>query len=290
MWAEIAAEGFAWSYRVFRLIHGGIAALFEGFWMGVLPESALDLISEGSYGDGAAYTNARWLDSGLQFWEDLAVRRFFDPETAAQSRICVAAAGGGREVIALARMGFSVDGFDCSRRMVAAGVAALAERKIAAKFEWAAPCDAPPATEIYTGVIVGWNGYTYIAPRERRINFLKKMRARVNPGAPALVSVAIRTPGRIAQWTARIANVVRVCTFRRPVFEAGTGFQLRPRVEFTRAQLEQEMSEAGFAPQAFYKWGGFGAVVCLAVEVSASPVPRREIGQTVAKQAPPAAK
>ena len=168
MWAEIGASVFLGSYRVFRFVHGAAKSLFEGFWMGLLPERSWDIISERSYGAGENYTRTAWLDSGLQFWEDLAVRRFFHPEAANGMRIWVAAAGGGREMIALSRMGFSVDGFDCSRSMVAAGVAALSERRIAGNMEWAPPCQSLATSENYSAVIVGWNGYTYIAPRDRR--------------------------------------------------------------------------------------------------------------------------
>jgi hypothetical protein len=44
-------------YRIFRALNGGSGALFEGFRMGRLSESALDTISEKSDGDGRQYTN-----------------------------------------------------------------------------------------------------------------------------------------------------------------------------------------------------------------------------------------
>ena len=260
MWVELGAIAFSWSYRAFRFLQGGLRALFEGFWMGLLPERAWDLISERSYGAGKEYTNRRWLDSGLMFWEVLLVEQFFR----SGARVLVAAAGGGREVIALAVRGFAADGFDCSSSMVAAGVAALAERGIAAKMLWAPPCEVPELNCEYGGVIVGWNGYTYIVPRERRIAFLRKLRALVPEGAPILISVAKRSPSRAVGWTACVANAVRICTGREPIFEDGTTFEWRPRMQFRRGALEQELQEAGFAPRAFYRWGDYCAVAGLA--------------------------
>jgi hypothetical protein len=266
VFGSAAANLYLWSHSLFCVVQGGSQVLFEGFWMGLLPEGACDLISQKSYGDGESYSGKAWLDSGLFFWEELVVRRFFS----AGCRVLVGAAGGGREVIALARMGFAVDAFECSRPMVAKGQRALEERSIAATLQWAPPCQAPPLTAVYGALIVGWNGYTYILPRQRRIDFMKSLRNHLKPNAPVLVSGAFGSPGsRSARWTCRVANFVRVCTFRSPAFEPGDFFPGRPRHTFTRPQMERELAEAGFTPAAFYRWGPFGAVVCLAQQSDA---------------------
>ena len=78
-----------------------------------------------------------------------------------------------------------------------------------------------------------------------------------------------REPGEAAWhwpvglWGRPDANAVRRLTFRRPVFGTGSCFPGRPRHQFTRRELEDELSEAGFSPVAFWRWGPFGAVVCL---------------------------
>ncbi len=258
LFTNLIASLYLWSHRLFRVLHGGSQALFEGFWMGLLPESAYDAISELSYGEGKAYTNASYLDQGLHFWEDLAVRTCFSPG----SRVLVAAAGGGRELIALVRGGFQAAGFECSHAMVEAGKHALAERGIAATLDWAPPCVAPRLEGPFDALIVGWNGYCYISPRPRRIVFLKDLRSQLRAGSPVLVSTAIRPPhARVLTWTPRIANAVRICTFRAPVFETGDSFPGRPKLHFTRRQLEQELIEAGYSIDRYYVWGGYGAVV-----------------------------
>jgi hypothetical protein len=127
----------------------------------------------------------------------------------------------------------------------------------------------PPMNGHFDAAIVGWNGYCYISPRSRRIAFLKSLRAQLLPGAPVLVSTAIRTPrARTPAWTARIANAVRTCTFRARVFEPGDSFQGRPKMHFTRLQLERELTDAGFSPAEFYVWGTSGAAVA---KTSAAP-------------------
>ena len=244
---------------MFRVARGGAESLFQGCWMGLLPESVCDEISELSYGDGAAYSNGAYLDSGFHFWEELAIGRYFAPA----GSVLVAAAGSGREMIALARAGFEADGFDCSRPMVQAGREALAARNIAGVLEWAPPCQIPPIRHPYDALIVGWNGYCYISPRFRRIAFLKNLKANLGPGAPVLVSGAFRTKrSQSAVWTPRVGNFVRRVTFRPPAFEAGDLFPGRPRHHFTRGQLEREMTDAGFLPAEFFVWGEFCALVC----------------------------
>jgi hypothetical protein len=258
MFANFVASLYLLCNRFFRVLHGGSLILFEGFWMGLLPESACDAISEQSYGEGTLYTNASYLDQGLHFWEDLAVRTYFSPG----SRVLVAAAGGGREIIALARSGFQAAGFECSHAMVEAGKRALSERGIAATLDWAPPCVALRMEGQFDALIVGWNGYCYISPRARRLVFLKDLRSQLRPGSPILVSTAIRTlQARVLVWTPRVANAIRICTFRAPVFEAGDSFPGRPKLHFTRRQLEQELIEAGYSLTNFYRWGDYGAVV-----------------------------
>jgi SAM-dependent methyltransferase len=265
MFTDFAASLYLWSNRFFRALHGGSQVLFEGFWMGLLPESVYDAISEKSYGEGKNYTHASYLDKGLHFWENLAVQTYFPPG----SRVLVAAAGGGRELIALERSGFQAAGFECSHAMVEAGKRALAERGVAATLDWAPPSVAPPMEGQFDALIVGWNGYCYISPRARRLAFLRDLRSQLRPGSPVLVSTAIRLPhSRVPTWTPRVANAIRICTFRAPVFEAGDSFSGRPKLHFTRWQLERELTEAGFSPVTFYVWGGYGAVVAKVVAKS----------------------
>jgi hypothetical protein len=258
MFTNFVASLYLWSHRLFRILHGGLQVLFEGFWMGLLPESVYDVISEKSYGEGTSYTNPSYLDLGLHFWEDLAVRTYFPHG----SRVIVAAAGGGRELIALERRGFQAAGFECSHAMVEAGKRALAQRGIAATLDWAPPSVVPPMKGPFDALIVGWNGYCYISPRARRLTFLKDLRGYLRPGSPVLVSTAIRhPPSRVLEWTPRVANALRICTFRAPVFEPGDSFPGRPKLHFIRRQLERELKEAGYAITTFYVWGGYGAVV-----------------------------
>jgi hypothetical protein len=255
----LATTYFACNW-IFHAGHAGIRILFEGFWLGLLPDSAVDVISQRSYGGGTEYTRDGYLDSGLQFWEEMAVQRYFPPA----SRVLVASAGGGRELIGLFRAGYRADGFECSAPMVKAGNRALASRGIQSDLRWAPPSSVPDWGKIYEAAIIGWNGYTYISHHARRIDFLKDLATQLAPGAPILLSGAIRTGNSLpAIWIPRVANVIRSITFRPQVFTTGATFPGRPRHEFTRGQLEAELKEAGLSPIAFWKWGVFGAMVAI---------------------------
>jgi len=245
--------------RLFRMVHSGALAAFEGFWMGVLPDSITDQISERSYRSGFPYNSPGYLKAGLQIWEEVAIRRFFAPG----SRVLVAAAGAGREMIALAEAGFEVDGFDCSRTLVAAGQRALAERGIEGKLDWAPPCGVPAISGTYGAAIIGWNGYTYIAPRERRVAFLRSLAPHLGNGAPLLVSVFVNSgSGRTLALTWKIANAVRRLTLRAPSVDAGATFPGRPKHYFKKRHLEAELADAGFVLVSWWTWGTSGAAVC----------------------------
>jgi hypothetical protein len=253
------AEFYLATDRLFRMLHTGALAAFEGFWMGILPESIADQISERSYRSGFPFNSPDYLDAGLQIWEEIAVMRFF----ARGSRVLVAAAGGGREMIALAGAGFEVDGFDCNQALVASGQRVLAERGIGSKLDWAPPCCIPRISGIYGAAIIGWNGYTHIAPRERRVAFLKSLSIHLCSGAPLLVSVFVNTNnGRAWQLTWKIANAVRRLTFRPPSVDAGATFPGRPKHYFIKSQLKAELADAGFAMLDWWTWGSSGAAVC----------------------------
>jgi hypothetical protein len=259
MLESLTATLYLFSHRCFHSIHAGSQALFEGFWMGLLPDAVTDIIAQRSYNEGTEYTNSAYLDSGFQFWEEIAVSRFFPPG----AKVLVASAGGGRELIALARAGYTADGFECSRPMVSAGNRALSQRGVPCRLEWAPPCRIPAISQIYDAAIIGWNGYTYISPEERRIGFMKSLLPYLRPSAPVLVSGAMRTTKGVASLTPRIANLIRALTFRGPAFTTGATFPGRPRHQFAPEQLSAELNAAGYSPAAFWRWGGYGAVVCL---------------------------
>ena len=156
----------------------------------------------------------------------------------------MAAAGACREMLALAKCGFPVNGFDCCGPLIESGRKQLRKHGIDAKLEYAPPSTVPRCGGNYDAVLVGFSGYMYIPGRARRIRFLRDLCDFVNPGAPVMVSFTEGFPGRRRVWTARIGSAVRRLRRAVPIEEGDwlkSGFQHH----FVRQQIVSEMSEAG---------------------------------------------
>ncbi|MGH7782073.1 MAG: class I SAM-dependent methyltransferase [Candidatus Binataceae bacterium] len=227
--------------RVLMWIHNGSAALIQGLSLGLLSNEQLERLTEHRYlRQSAGYSDESYVDSGLFLWEREAIRRYFPPG----GRILVAAAGAGREMIALAKCGFLVKGFDCCAPLVESGRNQLKQHGIDANLDYAPPSTVPESGGDYDAVLVGFSGYMYIPGRVRRIRFLRDLSAFLSPGAPVMVSFAEGSSGRRRAWTARIGSAIRTLRRAEPVEEGDwlkDGFQHH----FDRQQVASELNEAG---------------------------------------------
>jgi hypothetical protein len=249
--------------RALMLFHNGASALIQGLALGLLSNEELERLTQHRYTKHfAPYSSESHVKSGLFIWEREAIRRYFPP----RGRIIVAAAGAGREMIALARCGFRVDGFDCCPPLVETGRSYLKQLNIDAKLIYAPPSTVPACEGGYDAVLVGFSGYMYIAGRNRRIRFLRDLQRLVTPGAPVMLSFTEGDSGRRRVWTARIGTILRRLRRAEPVEEGDclkAGFQHH----FVRQQIASEMSEAGL--DLIYYCGGtcYGHAVGLAKTV-----------------------
>ena len=156
--------------RLLLWIHNSTTALIQGLSLGLLSNDQLERLTEQRYLRQADhYSREAHVNSGLYVWEREAIRRYFPPG----GRILVAAAGAGREMIALADCGFSVDGFDCCAPLVESGQNELRKHHVNAKLVYAPPSTVPACGSHYDAVLVGFSGYMYIPGRARRIGFLR---------------------------------------------------------------------------------------------------------------------
>lgn len=197
---------------------------------------------------------------GLFDWEARVIPRFFPPGGA----LLVLAAGGGREVLALARLGYRVDGYECHPGLVMAARRLLERERVAARVGLV-PRDAAPETgRTFDGVIVGWSAYMLVQGRARRVALLRGLRARVGAGAPILLSFFHRegSPFRHGAIT-RAANALRRLRRAEPVEPGDT---LAPNFIhlFTEDEVRGEMRDGGWDP-VFYSTEGTGHAVGRAV-------------------------
>jgi hypothetical protein len=215
-------------------------AAVSGTCLGLLSEDQLRGLDERYYDVEELYRTPAWNERGLTWWEQEEIERSF----AGRSRIVVAACGGGREVLALLAGGYDAVGYEPHPALRAfaesllrahgqAGRALAAERD---QFPGHGPCD---------GVLVGWGAYGLIAPRERRVGFLRDAAAATAPGGPVMLSFFHRSVhGRDLRVTARMAGWLRRRRGGPPVEIGDTLAPSRVHV-FTREELEHELLDAG---------------------------------------------
>ena len=216
--------------------------LFEGFWLGIGTRRFFHGIDDFCYRSWSRYHDESYNRGGLHAWEARVIEQYFQ----GRESVLLAAAGGGREALALTKMGFQVRGFECHEglRNVANGLLAQASPDnsiLACKRD-----HCPDLDETFDGLIIGWGAYMLIQESHRRVAFLRRMRARTVPGAPLLLSFYYRDGDtRQLLWTARLANFLRMICFRSKV---EIGDRLAPNFVhyFSRNEIERELALADF--------------------------------------------
>jgi hypothetical protein len=250
--------------RFVRLSHG----VFIGAWLGLLSPSDLDDVDDLYYVGASAkqvgpidYTSAEYNKLGFFEWE----QRVIDAHFAPFGSLALMAAGGGREVLALRRSSWQVDAWDCQPAFVAAANALLVAEGFEPCVSFAPRNAVPDGAERYDGVIIGWGAYSLIARRERRVEVLHALRAKVEPGAPLLVSFLTRHSREVDyRITARVGNVVRRAMRRRPL-EVGDTLEPNFVHRFDEHEMRDELAAGGFVMQS-YAHAPYGHAVALAAD------------------------
>lgn len=242
-----------WFNRFVRLA----AVVHEGFWLGCLSADDLNAITAEHYDHSHESASPEHNLRGFLDWELAVVNRHFP----AGSRILVAAAGGGREVLALRRAGYQSDGFECNPVLVQASDA-IFEQLGEPRGVMLCPADqVPPGPATYGGLIVGWSAYTHIPTRGRRVAFLQALRQRALPGAPVLLSFFTRTgASRYDGFVRKGANLFRALRGREESVELGDHLSWSYNHLFTREEVEGEMRDAGIRMVHYGKVGDGHAV------------------------------
>lgn len=145
----------------------------------------------GQSGDFIDYSGADHNRSGLTDWEHDAVAAWFPPPPA---RVLVYGAGGGREVLALAGLGYDVCAFECHQGLVAAGNALLAAERLHCRIRLLGEDrPPPPGTTPCDAVLIGWSAFTHVQSRAARVELLRGLHSVTRSQAPLLLSFFLRT-------------------------------------------------------------------------------------------------
>ena len=255
--------------KMYRLTENAILRLYDlaqvvhqGVWLGLLDVDGLHEIGERQYLTWKGlYGNREYNLSGLLAWEAVAVDRFFSRCRS----ILVGGVGGGREIIALSKKGFLVDGFECCRDFVAVCEKLMTAEGVNARIVASPPDVIPEDFGIYDGLIMGWGAYMHIVGRTTRIEFFKRFRRHVRVGGPVLVSFLTRKQNsRKAAWVFWIAQSIQ--RLRRNAFRVELGDSLHGSFAhfFTSEEIEEELREAGFQLE-YYADQPYGHAVAKAV-------------------------
>jgi 2-polyprenyl-3-methyl-5-hydroxy-6-metoxy-1,4-benzoquinol methylase len=185
-------------------------------------DAVLDRFNEIAYGQTHAYRpDTSDFRAYLFPWEEAVVRDSFPGPPA---RVLVGGAGGGREPLALAQLGFEVVAFDPAEPLISA-LARQAPPNVAALQGAYEDMDMLFAEgERFDAAIVGWGSFSHLRDDESRIGTLRSF-ARLTDG-PILVSFLALKAGGIPPGLARIRRFLP----RRPnrddqdIFAVSIGF------------------------------------------------------------------
>lgn len=242
---SIQSRAFVFCRRGLRLAPESLRVFFKAVWLGLLDAPALEEIALFHYsGVRSGFETERQNLGGHCAWEATATEMFFSN----CRTILVAGAGGGREAIALAKLGFQVTAFDFSEDLVSACRRNMQAAGVTARVLEAPPGRVPDTLGIYDGIVAGRGFYHHIPGRSQRIDFLKDCRAHVQSNAPLFLSDfhTRSSDSRLHRRTHSIASFVR--RFRRnprPV-ELGDWLDVCMQHAFVKEEIESELKAAGF--------------------------------------------
>ena len=222
-----------------------LLVLHRAVWLGLLDADAMTEITRLDYMGRSGFDDEAWnLNTGLWPWEAAAVQDSF----AHGARLLVVGAGGGREVIALARQSFQVTGCDFSSDLTEACRRNLAKAGLGAMVLEMPPNTLPTNVGRFDGVIVGRGFYHHIPTTGRRVAFLKACRSVLPDGAPLLLSdfhtQLVTTTGH--RRIARVANWVRRWVGPPGRVEEGDWLSSSFQHAFTEDEIRHELASAGF--------------------------------------------
>lgn len=236
--------------RIARTLPGA-HALWSGVWLGVLSDGQLAAIDEALYDLRAHYRGKEHNLRGLAPWETEAIGAWFPPA----ARIMVLGVGGGREVIALRRLGFEAFGWESHPVLVEAAKALVAAVGYPGTVQRVPRDEAPGGSERYDAAILGWGMYMLVHGRERRVALLRRVRERLPPGAPVLLSFFTRSDGEArAASVHRIGRLTRALVGRRPP-ELGDDLMPNAVHRFTRSEIDAELVASGFRLERYEPMG-----------------------------------
>lgn len=220
-----------------------VSAAVQGIALGLFDDAGLDSVADQYYSKRAEYFDPGYNERGLFDWEAATIHPWYLPEQS----IIVLGAGGGREVLALARQGLAVRGFECLPQLVAEGNRFLEKLECGARIDWCAPSVFPDLSTKVDHAIVGWGSYTHIRGSVRRVSLLRQIHGSLNEDGTVLVSFWPRSGVQLRfHAIAKIANALRRWRGVTEKIEVGDSMFPLYVHHFRKGEIEDEFGAAGF--------------------------------------------
>ena len=194
------------SFRFLKKLTDFLDTLFSGFWLGVMSEKSLDFSDELFYNRTKQYTEEKYNQSGLFEWEKVMIEKHFSK----LRNILLIAAGGGRETLALIRMGFEVDSYECNPKLIEFGNLLLNRNNIGNQIKYLPRNSVPGENKKYDGIIVGWGAYSLIQGNKKRFSFLSGLYPFLSKETPLMISfLHVEKKTRKDKMIRNISNIFR---------------------------------------------------------------------------------
>ena len=236
-------EGLPELPRSLAQVGYGLRFLWQAVWVGLLDADTLNGITWSHCMRDSAFEAEDFnIRRGVWPWEAAAVQGHFG----GHGRVLVAGAGGGREVVAFARLGYDVTAFDFSPYLTAACRRNLEKVGYAARVFDAPPDGLPNTLDHHDALLIGRGFCHHIPGRSRRVAFLRACRGCPDACDPIIHSdFFIReTNSRFYVSTWRIANGIRASGRQSERLQPGDWLSNCMQHAFTRGEILQELDDA----------------------------------------------
>lgn len=186
------------------------------------------------------------VDAGLSRDE----RQFFECHLRSGDRVLLVGCGAGRDLLALDRLGYLVDGLDHSPQVIAIARAHLARHRAAAALH-TGTIESAALDRRYDAVIFSNGCYSLVRGARRRAAALARVADHLVPGGRVLISYhGFTRQSAVGLWLLRTsARAARADWSPEPgdaFWRHRPGRTLRYRHHFTREELNAEIEAAGF--------------------------------------------
>ena len=248
-------------HRVFEKLYSIIFSCFTGLWLGLLKREDFYLVDEIYYNNSKMYYKEEYNRRGLWNWEKEVIDKYFYE----CGKLLLVGAGGGREFLALHKMGYDIDGFECNPKLVEYANMLLGKEGIVPNVQISPRDVCQYGMKVYDGIILGWGMYMLIQEKEQRIALLRNLRNQLKEDSPALLSFFCRSDAeRRFKVVSRVGNTIR-WLLRRNFLVVGDYLAPNYVHYFTREEIASEMQAAGFQ-LVLYSTNGYGHAVGVALK------------------------